>query len=341
MAMQTSATTVGESDKAGIPLSVRILGRSSSPIAVTLAVAVILTIGYLFGEYATGGFERVWSGAEDSLGIRATATLFVLVAYLPLAHLLLDRWTARHLAALRASFGDSISWQRSTSAGIGAGLLGAAIFLSLFMIIPIAFAGIPQISFQLVAAAIGGAAFGWLAGRFAACMVRDSLRMSALARSLPHLDLLDLGALSPIAQQGLKSALLVALIPALSSHLSVAPGDRVIAAVAYLLIWSALTVVAFTLPVQGIHERIRREKQSQIEKVRAEIRDASEQVVEHRNDSAGDRLSALLDLETRLERVREWPYDASSWRSFGLYLLLGLGSWIGAAAVERLLDSML
>ncbi|MGB5621995.1 MAG: hypothetical protein WBN65_05835 [Gammaproteobacteria bacterium] len=318
----------------------RTLGRFSSPIAMTLVAAVILTSGYLAGEYATGGFERVWSGAEDSLGIRATATLFVLVAYLPLAHLLLDRWTARHLAALRASFGDSICWQRSASTGIGAGLLGAAIFLSLFMIIPIAFAGIPQISYQLVAAAMSGAAFGWLAGRFAACMVRESLRMSALARSLPHLDLLDLGALSPIAQQGLKSALLVALIPALSSHLSVAPGDRMIAAVAYLLIWSALTVVAFTLPVQGIHDRIRREKQSQIEKIRAEIRDASKQVVEHRSDSAGDRLSALLDLEARLERVREWPYDASSWRSFGLYLLLGLGSWIGAAAVERLLNSM-
>lgn len=327
-------------DRRDTPLSVRTLGRFSSPIAMTLVAAVILTIGYLLGEYATGGFERVWSGAEDSLGIRATATLFVLVAYLPLAHLLLERWTARHLAALRASFGDSICWQRSTSTGIGAGFLGAAIFLSLFMIIPIAFGGIPQISFQLVAAAIGGAAFGWLAGRFAACMVRGSLRMSALARSLPHLDLLDLGALSPIAQQGLKSALLVALIPALSSHLSVAPGDRMIAAVAYLLIWSALTVVAFTLPVQGIHDRIRREKQSQIEKIRAEIRDASKQVVEHRSDSAGDRLSALLDLEARLERVREWPYDASSWRSFGLYLLLGLGSWIGAAAVERLLNSM-
>lgn len=62
--------------------------------------------------------------------------------------------------------------------------------------------------------------------------------------------------------------------------------------------------------------------------------------LEHRDGSAGDRLSALLDLEVRLERVREWPYDASSWRGFVLYLLLDLGSWVGAAAVERLLDSM-
>jgi len=339
--MQMPGPKVGEPDKRGIPLSVRILGRFSSPIAVTLAVALILAAGYLLGEFATGGLQRVWSGAEDSLGTRATATLFVLAAYLPLAHLFLYRWTGQHLAALRASFGAAISYERSAPASIGAGLLGAAIFLLLFLIIPISFAGIPEMSYQLIAASISGATFGWLAGRFSSCMVKDSLRMSELARSLPQLDLLDLGSLSPIVQQGLKSALLVVMIPALSSHLSVAPGNRVVAAAAYLMIWGALTVVAITLPVRGIHERIRREKQSQLEKVRVEIRDATERLMERRDGSADGRLSALLDLEIRLERVREWPYDASSWRSIGLYLLLGLGSWIGAAAVERLLDSFL
>lgn len=66
-----------------------------------------------------------------------------------------------------------------------------------------------------------------------------------------------------------------------------------------------------------------------------------EQVVEHRDEGASDRLSALLDLEIRLERVRVWPYDASNWLRFGLYMLLGLGSWLGAATVERLLNSLL
>ena len=123
--------------------------------------------------------------------------------------------------------------------------------------------------------------------------------------------------------------------------LYIAPGSAVIGASAFLLIWCALTVVVFTLPVRGIHERICIEKQAQLEKIRAEIRDEQGQLVDRRNASAGDRLSALLDLETRLERVRAWPYDASIWLKFGLYMLLGLGSWLGAATVERLLNSLL
>ena len=50
------------------------------------------------------------------------------------------------------------------------------------------------------------------------------------------------------------------------------------------------------------------------------------------------RLPGLLALESRLEAVREWPFDTSSLARFGLYLLIGLGSWIGAAMVERLID---
>ncbi len=336
--MQASSHQDGGPDNRHTPLSVRVLDRISSPITVALGAAFALTFGYLLGEFLTGRVHRVLAGDEDSLGTRATATLFVLIAYVPVAHLYLCRWTEGHLAALRASFGSVIKFERSAPASRGAGLLGAATFLLLFMIFPILVAGSAQWTFQFIAALIGGTAFGWLAGRFSVCMVKDALRMSELARSLPSLDLLDLDSLSPFIQQGLKSALLTVIIPAISSHLSVSPGNRMLAASAYLLIWLVLILVAFTLPVQGIHDRIRREKQVQLRKIRSEIRDVKEQVSESGNEGAGGRLSALLDFETRLERVREWPYDASSWRRFSLYLLLGLGSWVGAAAVERLLD---
>ncbi len=46
-------------------------------------------------------------------------------------------------------------------------------------------------------------------------------------------------------------------------------------------------------------------------------------------------------LDARLESVREWPFDAPSLVRFALYVALGLGSWLGAAAVERLLDFIL
>lgn len=195
--MQISATGIGETDKRDIPLSVRILGTFSSPVTVALTAAVILTAGYILGEFVTGHLHQVLSGAKDSLGLRATATLFVLATYVLVAHLHLRRRTHEHLKALRSSFGAVVTCEQSAPAGIVAGMLGAVSFLVLFIIIPIFVAGFQEMSFQLIAATVSGMAFGWLAGRFLVCMVTDSLQMSKLARALPNLDLLDLGPLSP------------------------------------------------------------------------------------------------------------------------------------------------
>ena len=38
--------------------------------------------------------------------------------------------------------------------------------------------------------------------------------------------------------------------------------------------------------------------------------------------------------------VSEWPFDAGSYGRVALYIVLGLGSWVGAALVERLLESL-
>lgn len=339
--MKKSDHTTAGSLKRDTPLSVRVLEKFSSPVAVAMAFAVILIIGYLAGEWQTGRLQRVFNGAENSLSLRATATLFVLAAFVPVAHLYLRRWTAQHLAALRASYGEAISSVQSAPPGIGAGIVGAAAFFLLFMVIPNLAGGSPVLSFQLIAAVISGMVFGWLAGRFLVCMLKDSMQMSRLARALPDLDLLDLSPLSPFVQQGLKCTLLTMIVLVFTSHLFIAPGNTVIGSTVFLLIWIGLTLVVFTLPVLGAHERILAEKQSQLDAIRSEIRDAKMQLVDHRDGNAGNRLSALLDLESRLERVRAWPYETSTWLKLGLYVLIGLGSWLGAAAVERLLDSLL
>jgi hypothetical protein len=299
---------------------------------------VALITLYLLGEYLTGGFARVVAGTQGSLGIRATATLFLLTAYVPIAHLFLRRGTARRLTDLRAVFGDAVSLESSATPGSVSGVVGALAFLLLFMLAPMLLESDLQVSYSIVAASVGGVLFGWFAGRFAVCMVKDSLRMSAQARVLPQVDLLDLSPLSPFVKQGLQSALLTVLIPGLSLHLAVAPGDRMIASWIYLVIWLALTLTAFALPVQGIHGRIRREKERALAQIRARIRDAQAALLCVPESDAGSRLPALLALEERIERVPEWPTDASSWRRLGLYLLLGLGSWVGAAVVERMLD---
>jgi len=42
-----------------------------------------------------------------------------------------------------------------------------------------------------------------------------------------------------------------------------------------------------------------------------------------------------------VKSVREWPFDLSIVSRSGLLILLGAGSWLGGAVVERLLNRLL
>jgi hypothetical protein len=97
---------------------------------------------------------------------------------------------------------------------------------------------------------------------------------------------------------------------------------------------------ALLLPARGARDRIRAAKRGRLVALRDEIR-KGERALENigpEGDRAAVRLPALLALEARVEAVREWPFDASSLLRLSFYVSLGLGSWLGAAAVERLLE---
>ncbi len=56
---------------------------------------------------------------------------------------------------------------------------------------------------------------------------------------------------------------------------------------------------------------------------------------------ASSHLHALLALRAQVEAAREWPWDASTLVRFSLYLAIGMGSWLGGALVERVVDLIL
>ena len=64
-------------------------------------------------------------------------------------------------------------------------------------------------------------------------------------------------------------------------------------------------------------------------------------MAEARPLAAGARLANLVAWRGLVERVREWPYDASTLLRFALVVSLCLGSWLGGAIVDRLLDAFL
>jgi hypothetical protein len=101
-----------------------------------------------------------------------------------------------------------------------------------------------------------------------------------------------------------------------------------------------IPAAALLLPARDARNRVREAKAARLDALRAQIR-AAEAGLDEGGAFAAQaavRLPALLALEARVDAVREWPFDAPSLLRFGLYLALGLGSWLGAAAAERLLD---
>jgi hypothetical protein len=110
-----------------------------------------------------------------------------------------------------------------------------------------------------------------------------------------------------------------------------------------LFVLGGFSLAAFVLPLVGAHGRIRELKQAELTRVRAALREAREHVLARSAEEqpAGGRLADLVSYEARIAAVAEWPIDASTLLRLGLYLAIGLGSWIGAAMVERVLDTAL
>lgn len=307
------------------------------PIITAICLALAGLGLYLWGEWQTGLLERALAG-EDSLGIRALATIIVLLAYLPLAHLLLLRWTEEDFARLRADLGMGLAEPSPPS--LLAGIVGAASFIVLFLLLPMIAAGIPDWTFQLVVATVGGSMLGWLTGRFLTVMVSDASRLSAFADQLDDIDLLQLSRYEPFVRHGLRCMLLIVIMLSVTSHLYLNPGQAAIGSTITVLILVGFPLVTFLLPALGIHRRIREAKQQRLELIRERLEKSTAAFLAKEHGSQTE-LQTLLELEQRTAQTREWPYDASTWFRFILFALLGLASWIGAAAVEQLLEHLL
>lgn len=180
---------------------------------------------------------------------------------------------------------------------------------------------------------------GWIAGRLA-------VGFSRLGASLRIDDLLDLDALVPLGRSGLRSVAVWVGITAFFALMLIAPFGRVVAA-ANLVVSIAVGAFVFVAPVRGAHLRLRAARDAELARIRALLR--------ARTSAGGDGdpadvpggglaalpLADLLAWEARIERVRTWPFDSSTLLRFALYVAIGLGSWIGAALVERALGAAL
>lgn len=166
-------------------------------------------------------------------------------------------------------------------------------------------------------------------------------RFSRIGGQLARVDLLDLTPLRPFARQGLRSVLLWVVLSALLSLLFLAPWSSD-PAIGFLALVFALATALLLLPAWGVHQRILATRQAELARIRELLRVGRLGLLE---PAAGGgippgHIADLVAYEDRIASVPTWPFDLSTLVRFALYVALGLGSWLGAAVVERFVDAV-
>jgi len=183
----------------------------------------------------------------------------------------------------------------------------------------------------------------WLVGRAMLLELMLGHRFSRLGDHLASLDLLDRTQLAPFGRRALRNVSFWMLLAAFLSLSYAGKGWATSLMPLALVALAAFAVAAFLLPLLGARQRLRQRKQAELARVRAALREARDRVLapDAAEPLAGGRLADLIVYEGRVREVPEWPLDASTLVRLSLYLLLGLGSWVGAALVEWLVDAVL
>ncbi len=343
---------------AGTPLTQRLAETPPwSPLRLAFAIAgalfaIFLALEAIFHRTSLGfgSGSDAWT-IQGHVDFRLALVMIVLVAYLPAAYAHGARGARRAIdelaPALRA--GPAETAQLAAAAGhYDAALLRRAGWLGVAFAIAIPFwvdgtLGAwffwnypvePNFQRALLLAT------GWFAGRFIYSVWTESRRLSQIGRYQVSVDLLDLRSFSPLTRQGLRYALLVVgLISILTLYAFDfdKPGLFTVVAVANAVALAA-AATALLLPLRGARQAISTAKRSELDWCNAELRRTRAALESQTLPSGTTTLADLVAWRGVVAAVPEWPLDAPTLRRFVLYLGIPLGSWLGGAFVERVVD---
>jgi hypothetical protein len=315
------------------------------------AAIALVTLGILIAAAWTAGGLRDFMQTDRTLlherDLRVAVFLCVFVGFLPTAQYYMVRFTRANLAELASLLGPAS--QQLTLPNPNLWLVTLPSVLA-FPLIALSIDRDPLLYFRYEYYADATRLFHWTVGVFACINTGRLAHLSiACARvvgrcasSIARIDLLDLSPLAPFARQSLQTILTWLLILSTFCVNAVDPAFLLpIAAIAAFC--GGLVAATFALCNSPIHQRIRDDRRGQIQSVNAALRGDSAALREVAIASRTGQLTPadLLSYRRLLDDVGTWAFDSSAWVRFGLYLALPLGSWLGGAIVERLLNASL
>ncbi len=100
-------------------------------------------------------------------------------------------------------------------------------------------------------------------------------------------------------------------------------------------------IFIFLVPLLPVRRRVKVQKRQSLEQIQARI----ERITQAKNQFDLDaeqlgQLHALLNLRAEIAKVPEWPFDSPVIVRLLIYLIIPPLTWVGAALIERMVDSL-
>ncbi len=182
--------------------------------------------------------------------------------------------------------------------------------------------------------------------RTLAITILSAYLFAVIAHRFADIELLNLERVMLFSKHALRGVLVVMLfIAILSLQVILIPSEIleseafVIQALVILAVPSFTAAAIFLIPLYPLHRRIQAEKRSELARIRADIHRENEARIAGNENWV--RLSGLIAYKQEIERVSTWAFNTPTVLRFSLYVSLGVGSWLGAAFVERWLGTLL
>ncbi len=179
---------------------------------------------------------------------------------------------------------------------------------------------------------------GWMGGRFLFALFANGWMLSRRTRSLELESVFDAGPLQGALNQAKVSAMLsIMFLGGVSVHF-LDPGAG-LGSVVVLLVLFAVAALISGLSLSGAMHAFNLAKQGELERVRKQLKHHEDQLL--KGDQPSVAIESLLALESRLRNRSFGLVEITNVGRFIAYAILGLMSWLGAAAVEMMLDYVL
>lgn len=181
--------------------------------------------------------------------------------------------------------------------------------------------------------------FGWVGGRLVYSVFANAIIVSRAAREVEVHDLNDLAPVEAAIRHGSRTALISLMFLGIISVHFIDPGLN-LATILVLVVLFVVGAAISALPTVGVMQNYYDRRDQELEYLRREIAVEEQQLLDRDQDYEPGRIGDLVSMEQRLSNWKVTVFRLSMLARLGLYVFIGLLSWIGAAGVSVVVEGI-